>query len=189
MAAPSSNSAIRKALRQFEDGLQTFCGQLATETAEVGAPAGCRLPLKHRSRCRGSESVIAVSPDPYPAAFTAADPSRRRRPRPQLRRNVENQPCTGAYYRNVLEDLQQRADAVGQELQALSALSLDAVSIEVRGWQLPPAVGGCRGGASPPLCLSPISLTCLPLQELVGHSVALYCQNYEQVRATLCKLL
>jgi len=45
---------------------------------------------------------------------------------------VENQPCTGAYYRNVLEDLQQRADAVGQELQALSALSLDAVSMEVR---------------------------------------------------------
>jgi len=36
MAAPSSNAAIRKALRQFEDGLQTFCGQLATETAEVG---------------------------------------------------------------------------------------------------------------------------------------------------------
>ncbi|KAI7842302.1 hypothetical protein COHA_003942 [Chlorella ohadii] len=99
MAAPSSNAAIRKALRQFEDGLQTFCGQLATETAE-------------------------------------------------LRRNVENQPCTGAYYRNVLEDLQQRADAVGQELQALSALSLDAVSME----------------------------------ELVGHSVALYCQNYEQIQ-------
>lgn len=37
MAAPSSNGAIRKALRQFEDGLQTFCGQLATETAEVSA--------------------------------------------------------------------------------------------------------------------------------------------------------
>ncbi|PRW58927.1 hypothetical protein C2E21_2145 [Chlorella sorokiniana] len=99
MAAPSSNAAIRKALRQFEDGLQTFCGQLATETAE-------------------------------------------------LRRNVENQPCTGAYYRNVLEDLQLRADAVGQELQSLGALSLDAVSIE----------------------------------ELVGHSVALYCQNYEQIQ-------
>lgn len=49
MAAPSSNSAIRKALRQFEDGLQTFCGQLATETAEVGAPAGCRTAPEAQS--------------------------------------------------------------------------------------------------------------------------------------------
>lgn len=50
MAAPSSNGAIRKALRQFEDGLQTFCGQLATETAEVGALGGL---LGHRRSCQG----------------------------------------------------------------------------------------------------------------------------------------
>ena len=50
----------------------------------------------------------------------------------ELRRNVENQPKTGAtYYRNILEDLHQRAEGVGEELQALAGVSVDAVSIEV----------------------------------------------------------
>lgn len=57
MAAPSSNGAIRKALRQFEDGLQTFCGQLATETAEVGAPAGCRTAPEAQSTQECDRSV------------------------------------------------------------------------------------------------------------------------------------
>ncbi|KAL4425881.1 hypothetical protein ABPG75_009897 [Micractinium tetrahymenae] len=67
----------------------------------------------------------------------------------ELRRNVENRPRTGAtYYRNILEDLQQRAEGLGQELAALEAVSTEAVSLE----------------------------------ELVGHSVALYCQNHRQVQ-------
>lgn len=99
---------------------------------------------------------------------------------------MENQPCTGAYYRNVLEDLQQRADTVGQELQALSSLSLDAVSIEVRKAA---AAADCRrlshAGRVTGVHLhpSPVWPAAACLQELVGHSVALYCQNYEQVRA------
>lgn len=61
----------------------------------------------------------------------------------ELRRNVENQPCTGAtFYRNILEDLQRRLEGVGQELAALQALSADAVSMEV----------GCR-------CLAPSAAT------------------------------
>ncbi|KAL4445739.1 hypothetical protein ABPG77_008938 [Micractinium sp. CCAP 211/92] len=67
----------------------------------------------------------------------------------ELRRNVENRPRTGAtYYRNILEDLQQRAEGLGQELAALEAVSTEAVSLE----------------------------------ELVGHSVALYCQNHRQIQ-------
>lgn len=50
----------------------------------------------------------------------------------ELRRNVENRPRTGAtYYRNILEDLQQRAEGLGQELAALEAVSTEAVSLEV----------------------------------------------------------
>lgn len=50
----------------------------------------------------------------------------------ELRRNVENRPRTGAtYYRNILEDLQQRAEGVGLDLAALEAVSTEAVSLEV----------------------------------------------------------
>eukprot|EP00887_Chlorella_sp_A99_P004740 scaffold4.g4740.t1 len=51
----------------------------------------------------------------------------------ELRRNVENKPVTGAtYYRHCLEDLNDRLDTIGEELQALEAVSLDAVSLELQ---------------------------------------------------------
>lgn len=60
----------------------------------------------------------------------------------ELKRNVDNQPCTGAsFYRNILEDLAQRLEGLGQELQALEGVSVDAVSLEVR--RLSPAAAAC----------------------------------------------
>lgn len=67
----------------------------------------------------------------------------------ELRRNVDSRPRTGAtYYRNILEDLQQRADGLGQELAALEAVSTEAVSLEVgaggRAEQQAPGRHCCR---------------------------------------------
>lgn len=58
----------------------------------------------------------------------------------ELRRNVENQPCTGpTYYRNILEDLHQRLEGIGQELLALEGVcGVDAISLEV-----PPPASPC----------------------------------------------
>lgn len=50
----------------------------------------------------------------------------------ELRRNVEQRPITGATnFRHCLEDISERLAAVGEELQALEAVSLDAISLEV----------------------------------------------------------
>ena len=50
----------------------------------------------------------------------------------ELRRNVDGRPVTGAtYYRRCLEDLQDRLEGMGRELQALEGISTDAVSLEV----------------------------------------------------------
>lgn len=50
----------------------------------------------------------------------------------ELRRNVENRPCTGpSFYRAILEDLGQRLEGLGEELAALEAVSVDTVSLEV----------------------------------------------------------
>jgi hypothetical protein len=51
----------------------------------------------------------------------------------ELRKNVGNRPVTGAtLYRRCLEDLEQRLSAISEDLQSLEAISLDAVSLEVR---------------------------------------------------------
>jgi hypothetical protein len=53
----------------------------------------------------------------------------------ELRRNVELKPITGAtQFRHCLEDINDRLSVVGEELQALEAVSLDAISLEVRLW-------------------------------------------------------
>ena len=52
----------------------------------------------------------------------------------ELKRNVELRPVTGAtHFRHCLEDINDRLTALGEELQALEAVSLDAISLEVRG--------------------------------------------------------
>lgn len=51
----------------------------------------------------------------------------------ELKRNVEHRPVIGATnFRHCLEDLNDRLGAVAEELQALEAVSLDAISLEVR---------------------------------------------------------
>ena len=50
----------------------------------------------------------------------------------ELHRNVEVRPVTGAtVYRHCLEDLAERLAAVSDDLAALEAVSLDAISLEV----------------------------------------------------------
>lgn len=50
----------------------------------------------------------------------------------ELKRNVDNRPITGATnFRHCLEDINERLGAVGDELQALEAVSVDAISLEV----------------------------------------------------------
>ena len=51
----------------------------------------------------------------------------------ELKRNVEHKPITGATnFRHCLEDINDRLSAVGDELQALESVSLDAISLEVQ---------------------------------------------------------
>lgn len=110
----------------------------------------------------------------------------------ELRRNVEQRPITGATnFRHCLEDISERLAAVGEELQALEAVSLDAISLEV------PAK---RGGLAGPGCATWLwthsgercshvashsthlpALAPLALQELVGHCVALYQVNHAAI--------
>jgi hypothetical protein len=69
----------------------------------------------------------------------------------ELRRNVDNQPTTGAtFYARILEELTDRLEGLGQELHTLEGVSLDAISIEVRACgfaatcsHLPPAAACC----------------------------------------------
>ena len=76
----------------------------------------------------------------------------------ELRRNVEQRPCTGAtFYRNCLHDLAERLEAVGEELTALEAVSTEAVSLEVR-----------RVPGVAPACLSPAVAACWRTQPLLG---------------------
>lgn len=50
----------------------------------------------------------------------------------ELKRNVEVKPVTGAtLYRHCLEDLNDRLTSMGEELAAVEAVSLDAISLEV----------------------------------------------------------
>ncbi|GAB4824009.1 hypothetical protein N2152v2_011055 [Parachlorella kessleri] len=49
----------------------------------------------------------------------------------ELKRNVELRPVTGAtHFRHCLEDINDRLTALGEELQALEGVSLDAISLE-----------------------------------------------------------
>lgn len=51
----------------------------------------------------------------------------------ELRRNVEVCPVTGAtLYRHCLEDLNDRLASLGEDVESLEAVSLDAISLEVR---------------------------------------------------------
>lgn len=75
-------------------------------------------------------------------------------------RNVENQPVTGAtYFRHCLEDLNERLVTTGEDLHALEAVSVDAISLKVGGlcgWVSRRAVGTLAstppGAFTSPLC-------------------------------------
>lgn len=88
----------------------------------------------------------------------------------ELQRNVEQKPIVGAtHFRHCLEDIDARLNAVGEELQALESVSIDAISLEVLLVDRPQAFQGI------------ILLDRLPnsiLQELVGHCSAVYQANY-----------
>ena len=50
-----------------------------------------------------------------------------------LRRNVDGQPTTGATcFRHCLEDLDDRLAAMTEEMEALEAVTTDAISLQVR---------------------------------------------------------
>ena len=75
----------------------------------------------------------------------------------ELKRNVELKPITGATnYRHCLEDVNDRLAAVGEELAALEAVSLDAISLEVR----------CPRRAARLLTLPPSAAPTPPLRRL-----------------------
>ena len=66
----------------------------------------------------------------------------------ELRRNVEVRPVTGAtLYRHCLEDLDERVNYLGEDIEGLGAVSLDAISLEVGG------AGGATWRAGLPLLL------------------------------------
>ena len=51
----------------------------------------------------------------------------------ELKRNVEVRPVTGAtLFRHCLEDLNERVNTLGEDVEALESVSLDAISLEVR---------------------------------------------------------
>lgn len=100
-----------------------------------------------------------------------------------LRRNVDNQPTTGATcFRHCLEDLDDRLAAMTEEMEALEAVTTDAISLQVR------AAPALRLGQQVLPCsdeprLSPRAPTrrVAPTQELVYLCNAAYTQNHRAI--------